>query len=130
MTTTAQNNQAAVEDILSLMGQGKLLDAFEKYYGDDVTMHDPMAGLVKGKEVNREREIAFVNAIAEVHAFEVGPVMAAGDQTSYWNRFEFSTTDGQRVDLEQIAWQKWSDGKIVEEYFLPLPAESNEVNDF
>ena len=122
MTTSTQTNQAAVEDILSLMAQGKLLEAFDAYYADNVTMHDPMAGLVTGKAANREREIAFVNAIAEVHAFEVGPVMTAGDQTSYWNHFEFTTTDGQRVDLKQIAWQKWADGKIVEEYFLPLPA--------
>ena len=84
-------------------------------------MHDPMAGLVKGKAANREREVAFVNAM---HAFEVGPVMAGGDQTAYWNRFEFSTSDGQRVDLKQIAWQTWEDGKIIEEHFYRFLANA------
>ena len=31
------NYKEKAQDIYNLMGQGKLLDAFDKYYGDNVT---------------------------------------------------------------------------------------------
>lgn len=117
-TAIETTNRSALEDLLAQVGQGKILEAFEQYYDEAVVMHDPMAGTVPGKDANREREAAFLASVAEVHAFEVGPILAGGDQTAYWNRFEFSTKDGQRVNLQQIAHQSWKDGRIVEERFL------------
>lgn len=83
-------------------------------------MFDPIAGKVEGKDANRTREAEFVAAIASVEAFEVGPILSGGNQTAFENRFAFTTTDGQQVDLKQVSLQTWQDGKIIAEQFLPL----------
>ena len=116
---TTDTHLAALADMLDLVGKGELLAAFDKHYHDEVVMHDPLAGTVTGKAANREREEQFLSMIASVEAFEVGPLLGGGNQTAYENRFAFTTTEGQQVDLKQVAVQTWQDGKIVEEKFYP-----------
>ena len=45
-----------IKDVYDLLGQGKAMDAFEKYYSDHVVMEELGAEPVKGKEVNHARE--------------------------------------------------------------------------
>lgn len=39
------------KDIYSQLQQGKLLDAFDQYYHDDVVMTEPKGGTRKGKRL-------------------------------------------------------------------------------
>src|SRR6266568_2067064 len=47
------------KDVYDMSTQGKLLDAFEKYYHPDVVMEEPNGEVRKSKDVNREYQIKF-----------------------------------------------------------------------
>jgi hypothetical protein len=50
---TATDLKANFEDIKSLVSQGKAMEAFEKYYGDDVVMQENETPATVGKAANR-----------------------------------------------------------------------------
>jgi ketosteroid isomerase-like protein len=110
-------NLEAIKDLVDQVHQGKLLDAFEQYYAEDVSMQEGEAEPTVGKDVNREREKAFVASIAEVKGAEVLAFGADGDVTFYESTFDFVNTGGEAVHFAQVAVQRWRDGKIVSERF-------------
>jgi len=59
-----------VRDIYSMVQQGQLLDAFEKYYADNVVMTEPR-GTREGKAKCREYEEQFLGMVQEFHSLEV-----------------------------------------------------------
>lgn len=62
-TPTLTHLQAAFEDIKTLVFQGKAMEAFEKYYGDDVVMQENEQPATVGKTANRDREVEFFSMI-------------------------------------------------------------------
>lgn len=112
-----EKNRAAIYDLIEGITSGRLLESFDRHYGDDVVMRENGAddpGRV-GKAKNRAYEEYFV-ANSEWFGVKVGPVIADGDRTAYqmWMDLAFQ---GQRMQRTQWAVQTWKDGKIVEESF-------------
>ena len=64
---TQELDQALNQQILG----GDIMGAFEKYYAEDVVMQENSAEPFVGKAFNRERELQFVNSIAEFHGAAV-----------------------------------------------------------
>ena len=38
------------QELQSMVGQGQMLEAFEKFYGENVVMEEPMSGRTEGKK--------------------------------------------------------------------------------
>ena len=55
--TTTTDLKANFEDIKSLVLQGKAMEAFEKYYAEDVVMQENETPATVGKAANRDREL-------------------------------------------------------------------------
>lgn len=106
------------QDIYNQLGQGKLLDAFDQYYADNVVMTEP-AGTRKGKTACREYEVNFLNNIQEFHDLQVTNVGSDEDAATSFveSMMEVTFKDGNRVKMEQVAVQKWEGDKIVHERF-------------
>lgn len=102
---------------LAHLGKGDILATFEAFYADDVAMAENQNPPTAGKAANREREIAFLSNVGKVNAFTVGAHAAEGDSAFYECTFDFETKDGTRVVLNQVAVQRWRDGKVVHERF-------------
>ena len=49
-----------VNGLLGLIGEGKMLDAFEKYYAEDVVMQENNEAPRVGKDTNRKFEQEFL----------------------------------------------------------------------
>ena len=68
-------NRAQIENSLhelnNLVISGNLLEAFEKYYHDDIAMQENELPPTVSKEANRQREIEFLNNITEFRKAEV-----------------------------------------------------------
>lgn len=106
-----------VEDLAKMIGEGKLLEAFEKYYADDVTMQENESEPRVGKDANRAFEESFVNGIVEMHGGKTLGV-AYGDNYSVIESFmDVTHKDWGRIARSQVAVQHWKDGKIVSEKF-------------
>ncbi len=106
------------QDIYNMIGQGQLLDAFEKYYSDDVVMVEPM-GVREGKVACRAYEEQFLNNVQEFHGLEVKAITSDEEAgvVIHETSMDVSFKDGNRVTMEQTGVQRWKDGKIVHERF-------------
>jgi ketosteroid isomerase-like protein len=114
MTTTATN--VRIHDLLDHIRQGKILEAMEEFYADDVVMTEP-AHACEGKAANIEREKEFVASVKEFRAFETPMVAIDGDTSVYENVMEWTSQDGTEIRLEQVVVARWKDGRIVHERF-------------
>ena len=90
-------------------------DAFDRFYADEVVMHEANGVICEGKEANRKREQQALAGM-EFHKSELVHSATSGDVTfSEW-RFD-ATMGGHRATLEQVARRVWKDGKVVHERF-------------
>lgn len=116
-TETTTNLKAAFEDITNLVLQGKAMEAFEKYYGDDVVMQENENPEVVGKEANRQREVDFFSKLVEFHGATVKGVAYGEDLIiSEWF-LDYTHADWGRRTYDQVSVQRWKDGKVVHERF-------------
>ncbi len=106
------------EDIYNMLGQGQLLEAFDKYYADNVVMTEPR-GTTEGKEACRVKEVDFLNFIEEFHNLEVKSIAADEENGIVFHETAMDVTfkDGNRVVMEQAGVQRWEGDKIVHERF-------------
>ena len=113
-TSVEQLDKQLNDDVLS----GKIMEAFEKYYADDVVMQENSEEPRKGKAANRKAEEEFM---ASVEAFNGASVKASavnGDVTfSEWE-MDITFKGGHRVKMNQVAVRKWKNGKIAHERFF------------
>lgn len=112
------NYKEKAKDIYEQLQQGKLLDAFDQYYGDDVVMTEPR-GTRKGKKECREYEEQFLNSIEEFHGLEIKNVGSnEQEKTSFVeSTMDVTFKDGNRAKMEQVAVQQWQGDHIVHERF-------------
>lgn len=107
-----------INHLNQLVAEGKLLDAFEMYYDDEVVMQENAMQPTIGKEANRKREQQFLNDVTEFRGAEALHV-AAGDNVSYvtW-KFDYTHKEWGVRNYTQVSVQHWKDGKIINEQFF------------
>ncbi|MBK7691507.1 MAG: nuclear transport factor 2 family protein [Bacteroidetes bacterium] len=113
--TYKQKSQALHDMIFA----GQLMDAFEKFYHQDVTMREIGEEPRAGKEVNRAYELKFLSMVKDVHG--AGITAIASDEENgvvmIENWMDLTFQDGSRVKMEQVSVQKWDGDFIVHETF-------------
>ena len=91
---------AIVEAFAATVEAGRFIEALEGWYGPNATMReivgDPRGGLA---------------------------VLIEGDHVAMRWVFEFTGADDKVRRMEEIAWQRWADNKIVEEQFFYDPGQ-------
>ena len=110
-----------VRDLNTLIAERRILEAFDKYYADDVVMQEAGAEPRVGGEVNRAGETAFVNGLK---SYDVRLLSSAVDEErgvalNEWD-FRYEHEAWGRVEAKQVAVQQWRDGRIVRESFYKL----------
>ena len=108
----------AIKDLNQLVLSGKALDAFEKYYHDDVSMQENHLEPTISKAANRDREVNFFNGITEFRNAKVKN-LAVGDNVSYvtWE-YDYTHREWGVRNYTQVSIQQWKDGKIIHEQFV------------
>ncbi len=118
MTTTTPDTAALDQTLNDMVLSGKALEAFEKYYADDVVMQENSDEPRVGKEANRKAEEEFFASLAEFHEGKVLASAVNGD-TSFSEWFmDVTFKNGYRMKLAQVAVRKWKDGKVTHERFF------------
>lgn len=108
-----------ITDIYNQIGQGKAMDAFEQYYHTDCDMILEDGNVVSGKEKNREREIEFFSSVEEFHGLEVVSLTSNEENATTAAECVMDVTfkGGDRMQIEQVATQKWDGDHITKERF-------------
>jgi ketosteroid isomerase-like protein len=106
-------------NIYEMMGQGKMLEAFEKYYHKDVVMIEATGDTRKGKEANLKFQKDFLGMIKEVHGSGINAVTSNEKEgtTMVESWMDVTYKDGKRAKMEEVAVQKWQGDQIIKERF-------------
>jgi len=115
MTTATQVSIAEKDAQLNeMILQGDALEAFERFYADDVVMQDQDLGPWEGKDTNREREEDFFSKITELRGVELKE-RAVGDGVTFsiWH-YDYSHAEWGDVKYDQVAVRHWNDEGLIE----------------
>src|SRR4026207_734607 len=107
-----------IDDLNQLVAKGKVLEAFEKYYHDDVIMQENENPPTIGKAANLQREKEFYSSLTEFR--NAKPLkITVGENTSMvqWH-FDYTHKDWGVRNYKQVSVQDWKDGRIIKEQFF------------
>jgi len=116
MTRTEELTRLETE-LNEMILEGRILDAFEKFYADDCTLQEGCEDPIVGKEANRARETMFVEGITEFRGAALHDVAIGEDVTmSVWH-FDYTHGEWGSHTYDQVAVRTWKGDKIVNERF-------------
>jgi hypothetical protein len=107
-----------INELNKLVLEGKALEAFEKFYHDDVVMQENELTPTVGKEANRKREIEFFANITEFRSAEVKGVTIGTDLSTVIWSYDYTHKEWGKRKYTQASVQHWKDGKIIKEQFF------------
>ena len=120
--------KADVENMNAMILQGKYWEAFDKYYADDAVRK--IAGLAPlvGKDMIRQQAEDFVKGCTAFGSSEVKAVAVdEDDNVSMVEQFvEWTHKFYGHVRQNQVAVQRWRDGKIYEESLYLMQERVNQ----
>ena len=106
-----------IHDLNELILQGKVLEAFEKYYHEDVVMQENEEPTRVGKAANRQREEAFLSSLVEFRKAQPLKVTVGKNVSMVEWHYDFTHKEWGVRNYTQVSVQQWQDGQIIKEKF-------------
>lgn len=102
-----QDLRTLVDALNQKILEGKILEAFEEYYAEDVVMQDNDYPARVGKEVNRQYEEGFVNGLTAFRGARViNTIISDGIAVVEW-WMDFTHKDYGDRNYTQVSVQRW-----------------------
>ena len=114
MNTTEQK----IKELNELVLNGKLMEAFDKFYHDDVQMQENGNAPTIGKNANRKRELEFLDNVTEFRNASVEGVVANENLSFVIWQYDYTHKEWGVRNYRQVSVQHWQDGKIIKEQFF------------
>lgn len=114
------DTQQVADEFTALCKAGKLDEAGEQFWADDVVSIEPAPGdmqRVEGRDGVRAKGEWWVQN-NEVHGFTTEGPLVNGDQFALRFGMDVTPTGGQRWQMDEVALYTVKDGRIVEERFF------------
>jgi ketosteroid isomerase-like protein len=106
-----------IHELLDYVQQGRIMDAMNEFYAEDVVMEEPLHGTTVGLAANLAREEQFLASVKEFRNFEAKNVGVGDNASLYEAVMDWTDVDGNEFHVEQTAVAEWKDGQIVRERF-------------
>ncbi len=107
-----------VEKLNTLIKDGKIMEAFERYYGEEVVIQVNGNSPINGKENNRKREMIFLQEIEKLNSAEIKSV-TYGEKNNNVSMTEWAINienkEGEKKTIYRVNVQHWKDDKIINE---------------
>jgi hypothetical protein len=113
-----QNIHKNLENLNQLVLEGKALEAFEKYYHEEVVMQENELPPTVGKAANREREKDFFSKVTDFRGAEVKGMAVNGNLSFVIWEYDYTHAEWGERQYTQVSVQQWKDGKIIKEQFF------------
>jgi SnoaL-like protein len=113
--------QEVANRLVELCRQGKILEAQEELYGDDIVCVEPAHSptpVTKGKVAVLEKGRRFASMIEERHGGHFADPVVNGRHFAVPTMIDATMTGRGRMKLEEISVYEVKDGKIVNEQFF------------
>lgn len=107
---------------------GLILEAFEKFYHNDVVMIEATGEIREGKELNRSFQQEWLAGILQVHDNGVENITSNEDSgiTMAETWIDLTFRDESRLRIEEVSVKKWEDGLVVKERFYYNMSDEDE----
>lgn len=115
---TEQQIASALDELITLMAEGKSIEAFDKFYHNDIEKTDLDGVVKKGKPANDKANQELLNKITAVRDLTaIGKIVKGNRSFLVWS-VDFDHADNGQVKAVEVAIQDWQDGKIIRERFI------------
>lgn len=113
------NLSEKVSDLNQLITAGRYMDAFEKYYHEEVKMQENENPPTVGKSANRNRELDFLSKTVVKEARPLKVTVGENFSMVEWH-FNYTHEEWGEKNYRQVSVQEWKDGRIFhEKYYYP-----------
>ena len=110
--------QESLEQMNSLISQGQIIEAVDRFFHDDIVTQEARSDLIEGKAQKRQGLVEFSNGIDAVRGITVHNNAVDGNTTYSEYTFKFDMKDGGKIDWHEVVSRKWAANKIVEERYF------------
>ena len=110
--------EKSLNELNGLVLGGHALEAFDKYYHNDVEMQENSQPGTKGKDANRQREIEFLGNVLEFRAATIDGMAITGSTSFVIWSYDYTHKEWGVRKYTQVAVQQWKEGKIIKEQFF------------
>ena len=101
-----------------MVTEGNIIDAFDKYFHDDVVTHSDAGDRSKNKAQKREWLVKFFQLVQKVDRIELHGQTITGNVSHSKFTFEFTTTWGAKLLWEEVIRRTWKDDVVIDEYYF------------
>jgi hypothetical protein len=112
-----------VKALISLVDQGKFLEAIQEFYAEDASMQENNEPPRIGLPALLEREKQFLKSIRGMHVHKADSFVVEGNRAAINWIFEITDGEGKRRRLDEVAYQLWQGDKITRERFYYDPVQ-------
>ncbi|QHT68767.1 ester cyclase [Rhodocytophaga rosea] len=112
-----ENLLEKISDLNTMIVQGKILEAFEKYYHEEVIMQENETEPRVGKAANRAAELDFLSKVTQLRHAHPLKVTAGQNTTMVEWHFDYTHADWGIRNYTQVSVQEWKEGQIITEKF-------------
>ena len=106
-----------VQTLISYVEQRREVEAIREFYAVDAQTQENNAPPTVGLEALVEKEASFLASLTAMHVAQAVSFVVEGDRAAINWVFEFSYPNGQRIRMDEIAYQLWEGDKIVRERY-------------
>ncbi len=100
-----------------LVKEGKILEAFDTYFSDDVVTYDEAGHKTSSKAEKKALLESFFHDFHKVEEITLFDSFVDGD-TSYSNfRFVLSKDSGEHFQWDEVIVRKWKDKLVISEFY-------------
>jgi hypothetical protein len=114
---------ATLERFIAVVESNAHVDAIEAFYTPRASMQENQSAPRVGRDLLVANERRVLAKAKKVRSECIRPVFVSGDCVVIRWVFEFEWLDGTVTRMEELAYQRWEDERIVEEQFFYDPAQ-------
>lgn len=103
---TQSQIEQSLHHLNSLVVEGKLMDAFETYYHDDVVMQENNLAPTVSKEANRKRELQFLDNVTEFRSATVKDLGVNGNLSFVTWEYDYTHKEWGVRNYTQVSIQQ------------------------
>ena len=118
---TDQEIKNSLNDLLAMVHDGKIIEAIDKYYHDEVVTQEGVAGepSVGGKKGYIEHYKKFLADMTRITTFKGTPGLTGQNVSTIAWELDFDNKGPFGVvKFTELALQEWQDNKIIRETFF------------
>lgn len=100
-----------------LISRGEIMNAFEKYFHDDVVTHSNAGDRSDGKVQKRDFLRGFFGNMNDTRQIKLHGNIVDGEITHSSFTFEFTNQQGEHLVWNEVIQRRWKDNLVIEEYY-------------